>query len=300
VSSMVRWAGGALVAMMTLGLAWGEMVDGEPLPTPPADKAARRLWTITGVERGHLPVLKDGPGKGYFAYFKSRLYQAFVDEDGALQVQLLDRNGKEISEVVEVGGPLAGYYTYQDPRNVGRHVPRVMVKTKVDYKPEAQPRDKLILDVILEENVELRRTYEFKADRVIVQTGLNCPNKKKTVARIGVTFPTLMKFKPDVEQEERAKALTGYYLKAKVYTDKRSKLTTFAYAESKFPEGLTDFVEVGGMWGRDRVLQIKSKERVLRPWIYTGYCPYQGYWVYMTVPSDTLKSTDYKFNVEFL
>jgi len=54
-----------------------------------------------------------------------------------------------------------------------------------------------------------------------------------------------------------------------------------------------------GPWGRGRELTMRTKTPILRPYIYPGNCPYQGYHVYTHVPSGSLNKFDYKFTVEF-
>lgn len=286
--------------VFSTSFARAELKDGDDYPAYPTDPVERRKYTITGVERAYLPTLKDGPGKGYFTYYKSRLYQAFVDENGTLSVQFLDAKGEEIGKAFQVGGSIAGHYGYTDSNRQGRSVPRVMVKTKEEYEPVKQPREKLVLEAFLEEGVEFKRTYEFKANSIVVVTGLDCPNSRKTVATMGVWFPAIMSFKPDVEQPEREAALKGYSVSFKTINDKgRKKSETFEYAQSKFYTGATDEVEVVGPWGKGRELSMKTKGPILRPYIYTGNCPYQGYHVYTHVPAGTLNKYDYKFTVEF-
>ena len=205
-----------LFRLLLLGLAFissfarAELQDGDDYPAYPSDPVARRKYTITGVDRAYLPTLRDGPGKGYFTYYKSRSYQAFVDENGTLLVQFLDSKGQEIGDAFQVGGSMAGHYGYSDSNRQGRSVVRYMVKTKEEYEPVKQPREKLILEAFLEEGVEFKRTYEFKANQIVVVTGLECPNSRKTVATMGIWFPAIMTFKPDIEQPEREAKLKGY------------------------------------------------------------------------------------------
>ncbi len=289
----------AAVAMVLPFWLHAELKDGDTVPRAPAKKEEARTWTVSGAERYYLPTLTKGDGKGYFAYYEGRLYRAGVTEDGGLEIQMLDRKGNPVSKVISVGGNISGYYGIKNAQGHGQHVPRYMVKPKEDdLKPVDQPRKKLVIEVFLEEGVEFKRTYEFERDENIVVTGLDCPNTRKTAATMGVWFPPVMTFQPSVEQPEREKALKGFEVRVRTYEGRRKKMVTFPYAKSGFYRGLTDVVEVTGPW-EERTMRMKTRNNVMRPYIYTGYCPYQGYAIHITVPQGTLTSYDYKFNVEF-
>lgn len=293
----------SLTFLITATCSLAELKDGEAVPDRPKDDEKARYWTITGEKRYYLPTLKEGPGKGYFAYYESRYYRAGITEDGGLEIQMVDRDGKELSEKFQLGGSISGRYDHRNENRRHYHVPRYMVgvENADELEPEEQPRDKITIDALLEEGVEFRRTYEFDREEITIVTGLDCSddNKKKTEAVMGAWFPALARFEPSVPQKEREKAFEDHYIEMRTYRDDRRKTETFHYAKSDFYRGKTDEIEVWGPWGDDRPLIFKTKDEIMRPWLYSGNCPYQGFQIRIYVPHDTLNSYDYKLEIQF-
>ncbi len=292
----------SLLILIALGLpAAAELADGSDVPRVPSKPDERRMWTVSGVERYHLPVLTEGVGKGYHAYYHSRgKYRAYITEDGALEIEMLDRDDKVVGERFDLGGALAGAYTITNEHGRPESVPRYMIRTKSEYKPQDNPRNKLILEAILEDEAELKRTYEFTRDMITVVTGLKCSNVKKSRASMGASFRRLATFPPHVKQSEREAQFKGYEVEIRHVQGRKKETVTYEYAKSAklAGKGLADEAKVTGPWGEGRSLELKTKEPVMRPYIYSGACPYEGYSFSIHVPEGTYSSFDYKLQIK--
>ena len=158
----------------------------EDVPTPPTTTVERRTWTPSGVERFYLPVLEEGGGKGFNCFYQAPKFVARVDENGALQVQLL-YNGAKVGQPMVMGGAIGG--SYHQPLTTGKvaGVPRYMVSLRSALKPSEQPRSKVIIEGELEEDVRFKRTYTFQPGKIIITTGFTCRNVLPTHMGLSVS-----------------------------------------------------------------------------------------------------------------
>jgi hypothetical protein len=87
-------------------------------------------------------------------------------------------------------------------------------------------------------------------------------------------------------------------VKVRQSADKGKKMLTTPYHDNTWYSGMTDYIEVQGPW-QERNLKIETKDPWMHVHLYSGNCPYQGFWMGMTVGNESLTRTTFMLTVEF-
>jgi hypothetical protein len=244
--------------------------------------------------RVFLPVLEDGPGKGYTFYYKAKLFDVLIDRNGVTFLRLKNDKGEYFMTRDEAEDKLTprqqqlntGLWTwwrkpthYDHRQKVHyRSVYRYMTNVTSKVTPSNKPSSQITIKATLMDGVEFIRIYKFRPDGVEFATGFRCKNDLyPSHFHYGTSFKQCMSFKPSVEQEDRVAALKGYTVTMRGIGAKgRKERQTYQYSDNFpfFQRALE--IDATGPWENRHVI-LSTKKPTMHPHLYTRTCPYQGY-----------------------
>ena len=263
---MRKWTAWAVLGLVASGL--GVSTAGA------AEKAAAK--TVA-----KLPTFAQGKWKGVFAVYTHANFDATIDENAVLVIRPKE-NGKPI------GNPFTCYQLscYYVPPQGHEHY-RMPVAYNDPGAPMEQPK-KIHLKGMLLDDVPFEVEYEFSGNRITAAGG--CADPK------GIEYPTTFRIlshmrpshtiQPQVEQPEREKMLLGCVVTTRERVGGRKKRFEYPYHDIMHFSGPLEFVEIKGPYG-ERQIEMKAfnEEGTLRGYIYSDFCPWQGYSIYYTTQS---------------
>jgi len=235
-----------------------------------------------------LPTFDKGKWINCYIAYSHANFDATIDSKGVLMIKPKDR-GKY------VGKPFTCYQLscyYVPPREHHKGRPPVEFHNPGKPRDLTTDRDKTVtIKGLLKDGVPFELFYEFRNNEITAAGG--CADPK------GLSFPTVFRISsymrpshsipPSMEQEDREKLLKTCIVKTRERVAGRKKTYKYPYYDIMKPHGSLEFVEVKGPYG-PRVIQMKPihQEGILRCYIYSNYCPWQGYSIYYNTQSDKI------------
>jgi len=214
------------------------------------------------------------------ALYRHDKFDAIVDEKAVLWIYPKDEKGKHIGQPFTCFQLSCYYHIPGDPHHKGRPV------IKFEDPPEATPEPKkLTYKGLLKDDVPFVVQYEFKGNEITACGGCEDPEdiEYPTRFRILSSIRRSHNIPGHMELDEREKLLEGCVLITRelVGENKRKKKFEYDYSEQLRFHGPLEYVEVRGPYGRRRiVMKMRNPEGMLRGYVYTGYCPWQGFSIY--------------------
>jgi len=239
-----------------------------------AARAAGPAADASGTKANRLPVFREGGAKGLHAVYSNANFVATVSASGGLSVTCLDAGAP-------VGKPItfAPSYGYADKANRNRYVGRRIVSFDKAPKPTLAPTV-LAYEATLEDDVKAGFSYEFKGNTVQVWGWVEDPAgiPYPTGQHLRFAFTASHEFANDVLVSERKKVVAPYSL-AVTPVDGKTVVHPYGDKVSRFATSARQIAIEGPLFGKRKVAVecLSPKTAPLVPWIYTDYCPYQGY-----------------------
>ncbi len=212
-----------------------------------------------------------------------------MDANGILHVQL--RDGEK-----DIGTPLTlnclgVAYTVPLPAP-GHTYGRSMIEVENIGEPLEQP-SKVVIKGKLEDNVAFFRQYEFQGNQIQACGGFRDPPRitYASYGRLAFSIPQTFDISPKTEQPEREQILKGCVLKTKELIARRTKHFEYPYDDILHFSGQVEEAEIKGPWG-PRSVKLTSRNfrnMAYGGWIYPDFCPWQGYYFAVALPTDDLK-----------
>jgi hypothetical protein len=244
-----------------------------------------------------IPVLTNSPDKNCYAVFHGKAYDALMlARTLNVEVYIKDSNGERIDKPIIVGSR----YLHQ-PNH--RHAKDWMVFTGFrKLAPPALNPPKLVITAVNEGGVTVVQTWKFSDNKIVVENTVGSFTAGDNAMRMFVAWPRTHKFTPNVEQEERIKAVAGYTMRWRAGKNENSlKTITAPYGEPMANQPIGDWVENQGPWGARKVTIKRLGGRgafTLGPGLR---CPYDGMetvFVCKPVPKKGVDDQGFELKVE--
>lgn len=244
---------------------------------------------------GHLPVFADGKWKGQHAVYTSRNFDALMNAAGVIRVFPKEQDER-------VGKPMT--FSLRCWYRSTKTKPPTFTARKVSrYTQTADPRvqpDRITLIGELEDEVPFTVTYEF-SEKGITSWG-HCKDPggiDTTQFRVGVNVLASHRFDDETPLDERARILKGWQL---VVDPVEGKTVKYAYADSipRMNLACKSARIDAPLYGKREVrFSVGDEDQApLKPYIYSGYCPWQGYFIGMYKNEQNDRSRKLKFTME--
>ncbi len=246
------------------------------------DKAAVASGPVTVKKpeaENDLPVFSGGKWHNYHAAYVAKNFDAVIDKRGNVLIYPKDK-GKRVGKPLSYG--LRCYY-YDTTINPPIHTGRPIAKLSFVPEPSVQPKQ-VTLCGLLKDLVSFNVTFEFSEKGVKSWGYCTDPAdiRDKTYFRLGANVPASHAFTDEVSLAERAEILKGWRVVAEPVSGSRKE---FAYADSIRGMGhRSGIVRIAApVYGSRKLRFVTGDEdnAPLQPYIYSGYCPWQGYFVGM-------------------
>ncbi|NLF17512.1 MAG: hypothetical protein GX595_09660 [Lentisphaerae bacterium] len=238
-------------------------------------KGSKAAAPATGTVRT-LPTFTEGKYKGKHMVYRAATFEATMDEKGVLWVQPLDSKEKPVGKAFICYQVLPYFVPKGDV-----HRDRPVASFIDPPAPSKQPAS-LALKGLLIEDIPFEVLYEFKDNTITASggcedvPGLDTPTNFRLLSR----FPASHSIAPNVEQDDRIKLLEGCVLETKERDAKgRRKTYTYPYHDVMRFAGNFDYARVRGLYGQ-RLIEFEPGSNIegrLCGYIYSGYCPWEGY-----------------------
>jgi len=258
--------------------------------------AAEGTGTImTPQKPNHLPVFADGKWKGQHAVYTARNFDALMDANGVIKVYPKEQNER-------VGKPIL-YHLRCWYRNTKTKPPTHTARRVARFTQTADPRlqpDSITLMGQLEDDVPFTVTYEFSEKGIVAWGHCKDPAGIDTTQfRAGANVPASHKFDDETPLDERARILKGWQL---VVNPVEGKTIKYPYADS-IPRMsvISKSAQIDApVYGRRKIrfMAGDDEEAPIRPYIYSGYSPWQGYFVGMYKKDQSDRSKKLRFTME--
>lgn len=281
------------------GQALLETVDGRPLVIALANLSAADAERVAkmadaaapAVETGphKLPVFTTGPGAGYHAVYQHANFDARIDADGVLHVQLKEKGSPLDNTIRFVNHShfLAPEWTHRPIREFQTPSPPVMQPTRVTFQGK------------FSHDVSFEWTYAFSGN--VISAWGRCEDPKDVVHptqfRIGIYIPPSHAIPKEVPYEEWEGIVQGYQVHMREMQGSQLKWVSYTYYESRdqpFPRIREARVEAPNWAPRSVQISTPSREAPLQGWVYSGYSLWQGYYFFLTKPTAMAKSRSNK------
>ncbi len=268
----------ACMIMAAWNAAAEPKVTQEPvLDSDKPDAAAKQVF---------LPVLEDGPGKGFYIYYDRPKFLLTIARDGITVLTLKNADGTLLGDTrlefkTEIHTLWNKPYNYNAQGKVDhKQIRRLPLVFKPEVKPATyRPDSKLLIKAKLMDNVEFHRFLSFNGDEFEVLSGFDCKNTDyKSFLHSSVNIPTTKTFEENVGLEDRKAALKGWV--TKFVGPRVGKKKDYAFWESEELPVWAKNIDIKGPWG-PRTVSIQGKEDDLSPRIYPGNPLHQGYTIYI-------------------
>jgi len=243
----------------------------------------------------HLPVFADGTRKGQHAVYTARNFDALMDATGVIKVYPKEKGER-------VGKPMR-YHLRCWYRSSKTKPPTFTHRRVASYTQTADPRiqpDSITLMGTLEDDVPFTVNYEFSEKGITAWGHCKDPAGIDTTQyRVGVNVPASHRFEDDTPLDERARILKGWQL---VVDPIEGKTIKYAYADS-IPRMnvMCKSAHIDApLYGRRQIrFSVGDEEEApLRPYIYSGYSPWQGYFIGMYKDEQDDRSRKLRFTME--
>ena len=213
------------------------------------------------------------------ARYSHEKFDAIVDENAVLWIFPKDE-GKHVGEPFTCFQLSCYYYIPGDPHHKGRPV----IKFEDPPEPSPEPK-KLTYRGLLKDNVPFVVQYEFDGNEITACGGCEDPEdiEYPTNFRILSSIRRSHNIPGHMELDEREKLLKGCTLITRelVGENQRKKKFDYEYSEQLKFHGPLEYVEVRGPYGQRKIImKMRNPEGMLRGYVYSGYCPWQGFSIY--------------------
>lgn len=243
----------------------------------------------------HLPVFADGEWRMQHAVYTAPNFDALMDRTGTIKVYP-KVNGERVGKPMRY--QLTCWYmsTKSKPPT---HMRREVERYTQAPKPRMQP-DSITLMGELTNEVPFTVTFEFSKKGITAWGYCKDPaGIDETRYRVGAWMPKSHNFDDETPLDERARILKDWKL---IIEPIEGKTIRYDYAES-IPRMnvFSERVRIEApLYGKRKVSfrAGDADEGPLRPYIYSGRCPWQGYFVGMYKEEQSDRSKKLKFVME--
>ena len=198
---------------------------------------------LPGSAVTELPIFEEGPFQGHFMHYTGTGYEAEMDKDGTLYLQVKNPDSDEVFKNKISIGP--------DIRVASRKL-SVMGLVSPSAKPLEQPQQ-VVLQGFAEEYVQFVLDYKFMPTSVTVSGGYRVP----------IDLPNAVEFVVDIKIPPAEGALNKAELVIKVIKGGKLKRTRHQYQDSVTFNDIIKRAMIRGHWGPGEIeIQPKNtKER---------------------------------------
>jgi hypothetical protein len=226
-----------------------------------------------------LPTYADGKWKGYNAVYQDPSFDAAMDMKGIITVfPKVDgkRTGKSLTY------SLCCYFidtSKKPPHHTGREVRRY----EDPPAPQMQPKE-IAMKGQLRDDVPFEVTFAFKGNKISSYGWLKDPEglRDPTVFRTGVWVPKSHDIPLQMKMPEQRELLKDYEVRVKPVD---GKLAVYPYSSAlnggEFSLRAKEVQVIGPIFGdrKIRVIGQSTEKAPIRPWIYAGFAPWQGFFI---------------------
>ena len=280
-----------LVMLLTAVLGWAlaPLVVAAPQPPKKPAKPPKEEKEDAGAktEFKDIPALQDGPGKGYYAIYQCKFYDALVVASNLNILVYPKEQGERIDKPIEFNNRFAYHPTEEQKKSDPKDL---MVFTGVrNLAPPAVNPPKILITAVSDTGVTLLQTWKF------AETGITMEEHFKgsvpdpaPVMRTYFKFPQTHKFTPNIETADREKATAGYIFRWRAGKDEKTmKTITVPYVGKPDGLGAGDWVENQGPWGARKVtIKRKSNKGTIGMGSQWGKFVYDGLEMVFTTKAD--------------
>jgi len=242
-----------------------------------------------------LPIFTSGEWENYHAVYISKNFDALMDTTGVVYVYP-KVNGKRI------GSPIrCSMNCYYADTTTNVHVTRGRPIERLAYepKPSKQPQQ-ITLCGTLTDSVPFNLTVAFSDKGIKAWGYCDDPSdlRDRTLFRIGAHIPASHHFTDATPLDERKRILDGWQVKFEPISGKK---WSYDYNDSlQSMGGYAETVRISApVYGKRGIWFAAGDEEFapLVPRIYPGFCPWQGYSVYLQKRNPSDRSAKLYFNL---
>jgi hypothetical protein len=227
----------------------------------------------------HLPTYADGKWKGQHAVYENENFDAVMNVNGVIHVHP-KINGERTGKSLRYNLSCCFTDTSKTP-------PRWTGRPVIEYQdppaPQMQP-EAIELKGLLRDNVPFEVTFEFKGNKISSYGWAKDPDglRDPTVFRTGIWVPKSHNIPLQMKMSEQRELLKDYEVRVKPVD---GKLRIYAYSKALQPGEFhvrSKEVQIFGPVFGDRKVRVigqSTAKAPIRPWIYPGYAPWQGYFI---------------------
>ena len=248
-------------------------------PTKPAKKTSKdKEDTSNKIAFKDVPVLQDGPGKGYYAIFQCKSFDALFVASNLNVLVYPKEQGERIDKPIEFSNRFVYSPTEEqrkaDPKDLMHYTGVIKVAPPTNNPP------KVVITAISDANVTLIQTWKFAEGKIEMEEHLKGYSQDEPpTMRTYFMFPQTHKFTANIEKSERLKATEGYIMRWHAgKTENAMKVLPISYIANVDNQAVGDWVENRGPWG---ALKITIKRKAGKGSINVAEgqwnrCPYDG------------------------
>lgn len=275
-----------LLIVIVAAMCWALAPQGRATPQPPKTPKAPKEDTSPKTEFKDIPTLQDGPGKGYYAIFQCKLYDALVVASNLNVLVYPKEQGERIDKPIEFSNRFVYSRKEGDP-------PDLMTFTGVkNLAPPAvliPTSPKITIQAVAASGLTLIQSWKFSEGTIAMEEHF-----KGTLAdplpvmRTFFSFPQTHKFTPNIETADRMKAMAGYTFRWRAgKDDKTMKTIDVPYVGKPESLGAGDWVENKGPWGARKItIKRKSNKGSIGMGTQWNKCLYDGIEMCFTAKPD--------------
>ena len=194
------------------------------------------------VDISDIPVLRDGPGKGNYAYFQGRVFDVLMTTNLSLLVYPVE-GGKRAGPPIEIINCNANLSA------------QLRVVSIVQPAPPAMNPSKLFFDFVSDSGAHVLQTWKLRDGSLTVDNQLTgFPYENIPRLNIAVRFPQTHSIATNTPQSERIKITAGCALRWRSgQNDGTLKIYSAPYANRVDLLGFCDWIEHKGPWGTRKI-----------------------------------------------
>ncbi len=265
----------------------------------PADQARVRELAGSGraaadraVSPSLLPELRGGPGDGHYAFYSHEKFDAHVDRNGSLFVQVKD-GGQPVGEPIEFFritlGELDDSWEWRD------------VRYFKDYSSPSDDPESISFIMVKDtaDEIHIKVEYTFDGNKLCSSAEIVQPRRLsfETQVRTRTIFPESFDIEPHMTQAERRERVKDASLE---FMSPRRERTRVSFDEYSRYHAQVARAHVTGPWG-GRTIHLEVDRRRgdddFRFWNYSDSALYSGFRFYYRV-NDVSRSGNYCITIE--
>lgn len=231
-----------------------------------------------GASPSLLPVFTSGPWRNYNAVYQHAHFDALLRKDAVLFVHLKEK-GERFGQPITLR--MNPYYVAERPRRgqVGRPIETISNPPQ----PTTSPKQ-IVINGMLKDSVEFELVYDFSGNTISAWGWCRDPRdiELPTTYRLWLQFPKTHDIPDLMPLSEQEELLAGHSVKVYPY---EGRVTEYPYFGTARMTGIVRETITQGPVYRSRVIKVRGpdpRRAPVRPWIYAGYSPWQGYAMHLT------------------